>query len=100
MFKKNSSSSLADTKQFQPPWLLHSAVGSSGILSLSKLWPWGTVDTRTQHTQEQELLALGGITVAGSPVLPSTESSAHSSPVLGEIMDVNIDSHGNYIHTL
>ncbi|KAJ2492753.1 hypothetical protein IWW37_001199 [Coemansia sp. RSA 2050] len=97
---KNNSSSLADTKQLQPPWLLHSAVGSLGVLSLSKLWPWGAVDPRTQNTQEQALLALGDITVAGSSVLPSTEASAHSLPVLGEIMDVDIDSHGNYIHTL
>ncbi|KAJ2860542.1 hypothetical protein GGH94_005447 [Coemansia aciculifera] len=99
MFKKNSTPSLADTKQFQPPWLLHAAASRSGILSLSKLWPWGIIDTRTQNTQEHELLAQGGITVVGSSITPNTETSGRS-PVLAEIMDVDIDSHGNYIHTL
>ncbi|KAJ2832477.1 hypothetical protein GGI24_001215 [Coemansia furcata] len=99
MLKKDSTHSLVDTKQFQPPWLLHTAASRSGILSLSKLWPWGAVDTRSHNTQEQELLAQGGITVVGSSITPSPESSAHS-PVVAEIMDVDIDSHGNYIHTL
>ncbi|KAJ2460335.1 hypothetical protein GGF42_000900 [Coemansia sp. RSA 2424] len=104
---RSSSPSLVAIKQHQPPWLLHTAAGAisgSGILSLSKLWPWGVVDSRTQNTQEHELLAQGGITLIGEgSELPSTTTTttATAEPaVYAELTDVDIDSHGNYIHTL
>ncbi|KAJ2743311.1 hypothetical protein GGI20_003849 [Coemansia sp. BCRC 34301] len=97
MINDNNSStpSLVAMKQHQPPWLLHTTASRSGTLALSKLWPWGGSETRTQNTQEHELLAQGGIAVAGSPIVPAVDA-----PVLAEVMDVDIDSHGNYIHTL
>ncbi|KAJ2889700.1 hypothetical protein IWW38_004552, partial [Coemansia aciculifera] len=93
-----STPSLDSMKQHQQPWLLHAA-SRSGIFPLSKLWPWGAVDPRTQNTQEQELLAQGGIAVRGS-TLATPSAAAGESPVVAETMDVDIDTHGNYIHTL
>ncbi|KAJ2459872.1 hypothetical protein GGF42_001197 [Coemansia sp. RSA 2424] len=103
---RSSSPSLVAIKQHQPPWLLHTAAGAvsgSGILSLSKLWPWGVVDSRTQNTQEHELLTQGGITLIGEgselPAATTTTTTAEP-PVYAELTDIDIDSHGNYIHTL
>ncbi|KAJ2901838.1 hypothetical protein GGI21_004636 [Coemansia aciculifera] len=93
-----STPSLDSMKQHQQPWLLHAA-SRSGIFPLPKLWPWGAVDPRTQNTQEQELLAQGGIAVRGS-TLATPSAAAGESPVVAETMDVDIDTHGNYIHTL
>ncbi|KAJ2054507.1 hypothetical protein GGI08_004554 [Coemansia sp. S2] len=86
-------------QQDQLPWLLHSNSGESSTTTraLSWLWPWSAADSRTDDANERALLAQGGITVVG----PSTEESdIDSEAVLAEALDVDIDSHGNYIHTI
>ncbi|KAJ2001442.1 hypothetical protein H4R26_004131 [Coemansia thaxteri] len=93
--KSPTAVAAAPSELLHPPWLLASAT-RSGTASLSKLWPWAA-DPRSQNGSEHALLAQGDLVVA----TPATPSSADARPqVAAEIMDVDIDSHGNYIHTL
>ncbi|KAJ1996886.1 hypothetical protein GGI04_005606, partial [Coemansia thaxteri] len=98
-----SSPLLATTKQTtRPPWLQHSsASGGTGSGALSWLWPWGTVDSRTEDGNEKALLALGNVIVGPPPVAEGSEEDAVDVPAaFAEALDVEIDSHGNYIHTI
>ncbi|KAJ2802124.1 hypothetical protein H4R20_003403 [Coemansia guatemalensis] len=65
--------------------------------SLFRLWPW-PADTKSNHQIELELLAESGLQVVSS----SNETLATSTvaDTKAELMDVDIDDSGNYIHTL
>ncbi|KAJ2083185.1 hypothetical protein H4R24_001015 [Coemansia sp. RSA 988] len=65
--------------------------------SLFRLWPW-PADTKSNHQIELELLANSGLQVMSS----SNETLATSAvaDTKAELIDVDIDGSGNYIHTL
>ncbi|KAJ2733393.1 hypothetical protein IW152_003131 [Coemansia sp. BCRC 34962] len=67
---------------------------------LSRLWPWGTANTRTDDTIERALLAQGGVTVVGPSTEQRLETDIDSEAVFAEALDVDIDTQGNYIHTI
>ncbi|KAJ2686353.1 hypothetical protein IWW39_003697 [Coemansia spiralis] len=88
-------------QQGQAPWLLHSEHKESSVTSaLSWLWPWGTRDARTDDSIERALLAQGGVTVVGPSTEQGLESDIDSDAVFAEALDVEIDTQGNYIHTI
>lgn len=98
----------------QEPW--HSSNASrwwsNGLGAFSRLWPW-SADAKSQNALEHKLLAHGGIYIKKDKskedsLLPTGEVDRSSSinlatkagDVEAEIIDVDIDQHGNYIHTL
>ncbi|KAJ2367391.1 hypothetical protein H4S01_002185 [Coemansia sp. RSA 2610] len=73
----------------QPVW---GAVPSA--FSLLRLWP-RAASTKDDHQRELGLLAESGLNVVTSP-----ELQQNSTGPVAELLDVDIDDAGNYIHTL
>ncbi|KAJ2908426.1 hypothetical protein GGI21_002898 [Coemansia aciculifera] len=67
---------------------------------MSWLWPWGAreEDSRTDDENERALLALGGVTLVDMG--GDRDGDRDGDDVVAEALDVDIDSHGNYIHTV
>ncbi|KAJ2746156.1 hypothetical protein GGI20_001579 [Coemansia sp. BCRC 34301] len=93
----------------RPPWLLHSKADERLVSrALSWLWPWGAAaDSRTDDANERTLLALGGVMMVRRSEEAEAKTEADtlnvdidSEQVVAEALDVDIDSHGNYIHTI
>ncbi|KAJ2759040.1 hypothetical protein IWQ56_005847, partial [Coemansia nantahalensis] len=83
----------------QPAW---GAAGPASMFSLRWLWP-GADRAKDNHGAELALLTEGGLAVtapaaaAGAPA-PAAEAAPRGIPA--ELLDVEIDEAGNYVHTL
>ncbi|KAI7827860.1 Alpha/Beta hydrolase protein [Kickxella alabastrina] len=59
---------------------------------------WGkTIESKLEHAAEIKLLSQGGIEITGADSEPQEIASGK---IPGQLLDVEIDSSGNYIHTL
>ncbi|KAJ1892751.1 hypothetical protein LPJ66_006157 [Kickxella alabastrina] len=59
---------------------------------------WGkTIESKLEHAAEVKLLSQGGIEITSADSEPQEIAS---DKILGQLLDVEIDSSGNYIHTL
>ncbi|KAJ2552144.1 hypothetical protein EV175_003426 [Coemansia sp. RSA 1933] len=80
----------------QLPWI--TTPQRKGLFSVFQLWPQ-SASTKDKHTAELALLQSGGIAACTSTTAGGA-TAANSSDVVAELLDVDIDDNGSYIHTL
>ncbi|KAJ1737193.1 hypothetical protein LPJ72_000733 [Coemansia sp. Benny D160-2] len=80
----------------QLPWI--TVPQRKGAFSMFKLWP-RPAPTKENHKAELELLQSGGITAHTSQSTETVDDPSGKN-IAAELMDVDIDDAGNYIHTL
>ncbi|KAJ1887120.1 hypothetical protein LPJ81_006580, partial [Coemansia sp. IMI 209127] len=89
------SAASAEIEVQQLPWI--TTPESKGIFSMFRLWP-RPAPTKDSHAAELALLQSGGI--AASTPQTAGATAPNSDDVVAELLDVDIDDNGNYIHTL
>ncbi|KAJ2859439.1 hypothetical protein GGI22_002989 [Coemansia erecta] len=85
----------AEIELQQLPWI--TTPQRKGVFSMLRFWP-RPASTKDKHTIELALLQSGGI--AASTPQTAGATAPNSDDVVAELLDVDIDDKGNYIHTL
>ncbi|KAJ2090998.1 hypothetical protein IW138_002192 [Coemansia sp. RSA 986] len=89
----SANTEVIDSQQL--PWI--TTPERKGIFSMFRLWP-RPAPTKDNHAAELALLQSGGIAAHTPQTAGAT--APNSDDVMAELLDVDIDGSGNYIHTL